>query len=98
MYDYIANTEGYDYLPNEGTDGIFTTIMNMSVPFAQGNLLPHTRQILFCFVEPVNQDHWQELIGTKYTSMPALANETSFQKISFVQIQKYNLNETIYGE
>lgn len=28
MFDYIANTEKYDYLPNKGTDTIFTTIEN----------------------------------------------------------------------
>ena len=98
MYDYIVNTEKYNYLPNIGTDRIFTTIENMSVPFAQGNLQPHPKQILLCFVNPAEQDNWQELIGTKFTSLPALANDTSIQKITFIQIQKYKLSETLYGE
>lgn len=98
MYDYITNVEKYKYLPNKGTDRIFTTIENMSLPFAQGNLQPHPKRILFCFVESVKQDNWQELIGTKYTSIPALANDISTQKITFIQIQKYKLSETLYGE
>lgn len=98
MYDYIAKTERYNFLPNTGTDRIFTTIENMSVPFAQGNLHPHPQRILFCFVEAVRQENWQELIGTKYTSLPALANDTSTQKITFIQIQKYELGETYYGD
>lgn len=98
MYDYIDNTDKYNYLPNVVTDRIFTTIENMSVPFAQGILHPHPKRILFCFVEAVRKDIWQELIGTKYTTLPALANDVSTQKITFIQIQKYNLNETVYGE
>ena len=98
MYDFISNTEKYNYLLNTGTDRIFTTIENMSVPFAQGNLHPHPKRILFCFVDTARQDNWQELVGTKYTSLPALANDTSIQKITFIQIQKYKLSETIYGE
>lgn len=97
MYDYITNTEKYNYLPNIGTDNIFSTIENMSVPFAQGNLQPHPKRLLFCFVEAVRQDDWQELIGTKYTSIPTLANDIATQKITFIQIQKYKLSETLYG-
>ena len=98
MYDYIANTEKYDYLPKKGADRIFTTIVNMSVPFVQGNLHPHPKQILLCFVDPAEQDNWQKLLGTKYTTSPALANDTSTQKITFIQIQKYKLSETLYGD
>ncbi len=97
MYDYITNKEKYNYLSNEETDRIFTTIENMSVPFAQGNLQPRTKQILLCFVGSAKQDIWQGLIDTKYTSLPALASDTSTQKITFIQIQKYKLNETLYG-
>lgn len=97
MYDYITNAEQYIYLPNKGTDKIFTTIENMSVPFAQGNLHPHPKQVLLCFVNSAKEDNWQELVGTKYTSLPTLTNDTSTQKITFIQIQKYKLNETLYG-
>lgn len=98
MYDFIANTEKYNYLLNTGTDRIFTTIENMSVPFAQGNLHPHPKLILLCYVDSAKQDNWQELICTKYTTLPALANDASIQKITFIQIQKYKLSETLYGE
>ena len=91
MYDYIANTEKYNYLPNKEKERLFTTIKNMSMPFAQGNLQPHPKQILLCLVDSAKQDDWQELIGAMYTSLPALANDTSTQKITFIQIQKYKL-------
>lgn len=98
MYDYITNAEKYKYLPNKGTYKIFTTIENMSVPFAQGNLHSHPKQILLCFVDSTKEDNWQELVGTKYTSLPTLTNDISTQKITFIQIQKYKLNETQYGK
>lgn len=97
MYNYITNAERYKYLPNKGTDKIFTTIENMSVPFAQGNLQPRPKQILLCFVDSEKRDNWEKLTGTKYASLPTLTNDSSTQKITFIQIQKYKLNETLYG-
>lgn len=73
-------------------------IENMSVPFAQGNLHPHPKRILLCLVYSAMQENWQDLVGTKYTSMPSLANDTSTQKITYIQIQKYRLSETLYGD
>lgn len=97
MYDYIVNKEKYKYIPNIETDKLFTSIQNMSVPFAQGDLQPKPKQVLLCFVNSSEQDNWQKLVENKYTSMPVLANDTSIQKITFIQIQKYKLNETQYG-
>ena len=98
MYDYIVNKEKYKYIPNIETDKLFTSNQNMSVPFAQGDLQPKPKQVLLCFVNSSEQDNWQKLVENKYTSMPVLANDTSIQKITFIQIQKYKLNETQYGD
>ena len=98
MYDYLTNTARYQYLLAVEGEKIFSTIDNMSVPFAQGALLPSPRRLLLCKVNSTEQNDWQNLVGTHYSSMPAIATDTSIQKITFLQIQKYNLNETHYGE
>lgn len=98
MFDYIMNPTAYQYLPNIGIDNIFTTILNMSVPFAQGVSLSSPKRILLCSIPQIEKENWQELLEAQYTSMPVLANETSIQKITLIQIQKNKLNETHYGD
>ena len=98
MYEYLLDSSKYKYLPYIKIDNIFTTILNMSVPFAQGNLQPNPRRILLCYVNASDQDNWQELIESQYTFTPTIANDTSIQKITLIQIQKYKLNETYYGK
>ena len=98
MYDYIANTHKYPYLSNIGIEEIFKTINNMSVPFAQGELMPNFKCILFCHTNSSEQDKWQKIIEKQYIFIPILADESSTQKITFVKIQKYKMEETTYNE
>lgn len=97
MYDYLSNNAKYSYLTNHSVDKIFSSIKNMSLPFALGKLIPKTKSILLCKVDNASQDEWTDLVRQNYTDMPNLANDSSIEKVTFVQIQKYKLNQTEYG-
>ena len=71
----------------------------MSIPFTQANgIPPRTDKILFCNVLAEDSHLWEELVQSNFTSVPKLTNDTSTQKITYVQFQKYKLAETIYDK
>ena len=99
MSRYLLNLIECEYLPNYKADVILRTIMNMSIPFTQANgIPPRTDKILFCNVVAEDSNLWDKLIQSNYTAVPKLTNDTSTQKITYVQFQKYKLEETIYDE
>ena len=97
MCDYILNTSNYKYLPIINRDEVFRTITNMSVPFAQGVSEKKYKQIILCNVRAEEKKEWEEVIAAQYPTLPVISSETSIQKITFVQIQKFKLNETTYS-
>ena len=98
MFDYLSNHLKYGYLNKIDVNTIFSSILNMSMPFVQGRLMPNTKSILFCKVNNSEQDKWSELVCNNYPDTPLFAIDTSIEKITCIQIQKYKLNETVYGE
>lgn len=97
MSRYLLSLIECEYLPNYNADDILKTIMNMSIPFTQANgIPPKTDKILFCNVLAEDSHLWEEIVQSNYASVPKLTNDTSTQKITYVQFQKYKLNETIY--
>ncbi|SHK67445.1 C1 family peptidase [Xylanibacter ruminicola] len=99
MSRYLLNLIECEYLPNYKADEILRTILNMSIPFTQANgIPPRTDKILFCNVVAEDSNLWDKLIQSNYTAVPKLTNDTSTQKITYVQFQKYKLEETIYDE
>ena len=97
MSRYLLNMIECEYLPNYKADEILRTMMNMSIPFTQANgIPPRTDKILFCNVLSEDFHKWEELAQSNYTSVPKLTNDMSTQKITYIQFQKYKLNETVY--
>ena len=97
MCDYILNTSNYEYLPMINRDEVFRTITNMSVPFAQAVSERRCKQIILCHVSTEKKEDWEEVITAQYPTLPVISNETSIQKITFIQIHKFKLEETTYS-
>ena len=101
MSDYLLGNAVYDYLPTPNSEKILSTILNMSMPFTQTTAgIPEHRasKILFCNVSPTKRESLENLIQSAYASLPVITSDNSIQKITIIQMQKFKLSETLYGD
>lgn len=99
MSNFLLNMDRFPYLLNISHQTLFSTIENMSKPFIQttaGKPSQPTSHILVCDVNPESDD-WMSLLAEQYTRLPLQARDMSTTKITYIQLQELNLDETSYG-
>lgn len=96
MSQYLLHKQDYPYLPQADSQVLLDIIHNMSLPFAQingGQGRRPVQKILLCKVDDEDKDIWNVLITNSYTDSPYISNETSSQKITYIQVSKLDLDE-----
>ena len=96
MSKYLLHKQEYPYLPKADSEKLLEKIHNMSLPFAQidgGQGKRPIRKILLCKVNNEDKDTWKNLIKDSYIDSPLLSEETSSQKVTYIQIAKLDFEE-----